>query len=194
MLNGLPTRDELNQIREHGAKQRQDIPKTVFLAGPRIDQNTPFKDSKYEIFAASLRHQLCEVLAKEEFTIYAGENEELLAAAATIFRSANNSQLSEAYIAKEFAAAVIIIPDSPGSFAELGAWSGCQVISPKMLILIEKKFEDDPGYLMTGPVVESVRNNAKVVYYERDGLEELFESVIKFVDGKIVNANVRGFK
>lgn len=194
MLNGLPTDADLARIRAHGEVQRQKIPKNVFVAGPRIDQTKPYKDVKYEIFAAELRHQLCEVLAAEHFTIYAGENEELLKAAEAMYGTANNSQLSESYIAREFAAAVIIIPDSPGSFAELGAWSGCSIISPKMLILVEKKYETDPGYLMTGPVTESIRNNAKVFYYEKDKLSDVFDQVKKFVDGKIINASVSDLK
>lgn len=48
--------------------------------------------------------------------------------------------------------AVIILVESPGTFAELGAFSLSCELRQKLLPIMDKQFESDPSFINTGPI------------------------------------------
>ena len=65
---------------------------------------------------------------------------------------ANNSLLSlEAQLA-EAVDLIILIPESPGSFAELGAFSMIKGLSAKMLVLRQGRYKSDKSFINHGPI------------------------------------------
>lgn len=52
----------------------------------------------------------------------------------------------------ELADATIIIAESPGTFAELGAFALSEELRSKLLPIVESKFKDDSSFLAVGPI------------------------------------------
>jgi hypothetical protein len=65
---------------------------------------------------------------------------------------------------------VAIVVESPGTFAELGAFAGSDVLRRKLLPIIDKKYQDTASFINTGPVrwvnEESVFRPALFVNFE----------------------------
>jgi len=63
--------------------------------------------------------------------------------------------------------AVVVIPESPGSFAELGAFANNEKLRSKMLCILDVKYKRDKSFINQGPVklVRSV-NKDGVVYVD----------------------------
>ncbi|WP_447529372.1 retron St85 family effector protein [Vreelandella sp. TE19] len=74
--------------------------------------------------------------------------------------------------------AIVLFPESPGSFAELGAFSNNQKLAQKMIVLISNKYKSDKSFINYGPN-RLVRNTktGKVLYYGADELEPSLKSV-----------------
>jgi hypothetical protein len=62
-----------------------------------------------------------------------------------------NALAMEAYLA-ELADAVVIIVESPGTFAELGAFSNNELLRKKLLPILDVQFRGVPSFINTGPV------------------------------------------
>ncbi len=65
---------------------------------------------------------------------------------------ANNSLLSLEQQLAEAVDLIILIPESPGSFAELGAFSTQKELAEKMLVLRPKKYKSDKSFINHGPI------------------------------------------
>lgn len=65
----------------------------------------------------------------------------------------------------EVSDSIILFVESPGSFCELGAFSYAEkLFSDKLIIVIDKKFEGDKSFIMTGPTAKAKKDGAKVVF------------------------------
>lgn len=87
------------------------------------------------------------------------------------FESLATVVLSEVAMVGE-AEVVIILPSSPGSFCELGAWSTRDDISRKMLILADKKHKNQKSYVKLGVFKLAEDAGAQIVwidYSDTDG-------------------------
>lgn len=132
------------------AARNHEEPVTVFLAGPFIE---PEAEVEAESSAASkLRHELFHRLKSEGFDVSLGTYTDLEATSDTETGRYKNSAEAELDHAKNVASLVVMIPDSPGSFAEIGAFSLKEEICRKMIILADGTREKNLGYLNTGPI------------------------------------------
>jgi hypothetical protein len=77
---------------------------------------------------------------------------------------------------------VIILPDSPGSFAEFGLFSMRKRICPRMLIIFHKDYEDDDSYLQQGPRKAAERRHATVVFVAYSDVEEAWLNVSSYIN------------
>lgn len=68
--------------------------------------------------------------------------------------------------------AIVLFPESPGSFAELGAFSNNQKLAQKMIVLISNKYRSDKSFINYGPnrLVRKTKTG-RVEYYSADELE-----------------------
>lgn len=48
--------------------------------------------------------------------------------------------------------AIVLIPESPGSFAELGAFANDEVLRKKMICIIDDKYKKDKSFINQGPL------------------------------------------
>lgn len=156
---------------------------TVFLGGPYIDPDKE-ADSVYQP-SANLRFQLFHRLNSRNWTVSLGEYRELIEAHKGVLGPHNNSAAAEIRHATDVADAVIMIVDSPGSFAEIGAFSMMESICSKMLVLSDAKYADSPGYVATGPILMSRAFGATVEYLDFGDVDSVEAVVGGYVDKNI---------
>lgn len=122
----------------------------IFVAGPYISKAWPKKVLAKQSESAKLRIALIEYIERElHHSATLGEHRGVAEMAEKNFESLATVVLSEMAMVEE-AECVVILPCSPGSFCELGAWSTRDDISRKMLILAEKKYEHEKSYIKLG--------------------------------------------
>ncbi|MCB1342179.1 MAG: hypothetical protein KDK24_14140 [Pseudooceanicola sp.] len=154
----------------------------VFLAGPYIETTgkKPGRGEKNK--AKRLRFALYHRLSELSWVVTMGEYKNLISAANPLLGPRNNAASAELLHAKNSADAIVMLPSSPGSFLELGAFSLHSDVCRKMLIIIDKKHQaDDPNYLNTGPIPAAQLKGALALFIDYDDHDMCWESVEKFV-------------
>jgi len=87
--------------------------------------------------------------------------------------------------AARFVDVIIIIPDSPGSFVELGMLSPCKNIHRNIIILFKDKYEkDNNNFIYSGPKLAYEENNAKILYVDYRRKRSTWETVKSFLHEK----------
>lgn len=87
----------------------------------------------------------------------------------------------------EVSDSIILFVESPGSFCELGAFAYAEkLFAEKLIIVIDKKFEGDKSFIITGPTAKAQKDGAKIIYapLSDNGLLSCFD-LRKVVDDKI---------
>ena len=125
------------KIRDDIYKPAFTFKTTVFLCGADINQ----KDK--------IRHQIAQALKWEFwFDIIYPEDifDELL------YSSKTKDLLSLEGLLADSVDAVVIIPESPGSFAELGAFANDEKLRKKLICVVDKKYQKDKSFINQGPL------------------------------------------
>ena len=125
------------KIRDDIYKPAFSFKTTVFLCGADINQ----KDK--------IRHQIAQALIWEFwFDIIYPEDifDELL------YSSKTKDLLSLEGLLAESVDAVVIIPESPGSFAELGAFANDEKLRKKLICVVDKRYQKDKSFINQGPL------------------------------------------
>jgi len=87
--------------------------------------------------------------------------------------------------AARFVDAIIIIPDSPGSFVELGMLSPCKPIHEKVLILFKHKYADDnSSFVHEGPKLAFTENHATIKYVNYRKKRSIWQEIKPFLQEK----------
>lgn len=62
----------------------------------------------------------------------------------------------------------IVIPlESPGTFAELGAFSNHPLLKDKLIIIIDQKYKNSKSFISKGPIAQLKKSsNSRIFYYE----------------------------
>lgn len=124
----------LKEIIETGIN---DSKRVVFICGKDKSDLTSFR---YKVSSILEEHTKYQLAYPEDLF------EDLLEGQAA------NSLLSlEAHLA-DAVDLIILIPESPGSFAELGAFSMIQELSQKMLVLRQGRYKSDKSFINHGPI------------------------------------------
>lgn len=125
------------KIRDDIYKPAYSFKTTVFLCGADINQ----KDK--------IRYKIAEALEWEFWydIIYPEDIfDELL------YSSKTKDLLSLEGLLADSVDAVIIIPESPGSFAELGAFANDEKLRKKLICLVDEKYKKDKSFINQGPL------------------------------------------
>jgi replication-associated recombination protein RarA len=151
-------------------RARKRVPKSVdvFVAGPAFpDQNIDGTPNS----PPELRKWLCGKLhSREDVGLVFGEHREVIDYA----KSATYRTLADAeLILAKSCDLIVIIPASPGSCAEIGAWSGIKKLCKRILILADKKFSATPSYLRDGPFKLAVNLGADLHWVDYCSSEAL---------------------
>jgi hypothetical protein len=162
------------------AAQTVELDFIVFLAGPFIEPDDEAK-SNYSS-AAMLRFRLFHLLSAAGYEISLGEYRELIESYKGELGEHHNSAVAELDHAQQSASLVVMIPDSPGSFAEIGAFSIKGDICEKMIILSDVNHQTSTGYLNTGPVACAKSLGSEVLYIDFNNVAACFDAVKAFSD------------
>lgn len=77
---------------------------------------------------------------------------------------------------------IIIVCESPGSFAELGAFVNNKKTLDKVVVLLHTKYKNAKSFITQGPVqLVKKKNKFNVMYYNND-LDELEKQLIKYLN------------
>ena len=125
-----------NKIREDIYRPAYSFKTTIFLCGADISQ----KDK--------MRFKIAEALADWRFfndIIYPEDIfDELL------YSSKTKDLLSLEALLADSVDAIVLIPESPGSFAELGAFANDEKLRKKLICVIDKKYKKNYNYTRGG--------------------------------------------
>jgi hypothetical protein len=89
---------------------------------------------------------------------------------------------------------VLIIPESPGSFAELGAFVNNQGTAQKLLILQQEKFKRHNSFIAQGPVSYMAKQYPDSVVYFNSDFPKASAKVYKYLNRKFGNGLSIPFK
>jgi len=74
--------------------------------------------------------------------------------------------------------AVVIIPESPGSFAELGAFANDEKLRNKLICIIDKKYKKDKSFINQGPLkLVKKANKHGLIFIDPDDIEKEVENL-----------------
>ncbi len=160
------TIDEIRNLLKNGFDDSQ---KTIFLCG---------KDKSDK---KSLRYKFSTFLSQEKgITLTYPEDlfEDLLEG------QGKNSLLSLETQLADSVDLIVLIPESPGSFAELGAFSMDKTLAKKMLVMRLGEFKSGKSFINHGPI-RLVRSHGGDIYDIPKGFNEKNPNHVKEVIGKI---------
>jgi len=128
------------KIKEDIYKPSFDFKTTIFLCGANIEDKS------------KIRYKIAEKLKKYIFSfrydvIYPEEIfDELLHSTKT------KDLLSLEGLLADSVDAIVLIPESPGSFAELGSFSNDSELRQKIICILDKKYKKDKSFINKGPL------------------------------------------
>ncbi len=163
------------------AAEAKRVELTVFLAGPYIELSKRPKKYKKHI-AARLRYHLHEAINGFGHVVTLGEYKKLHEAHEELLGDMNDAAFAEIGHSRNTADAIVMLPSSPGSFSELGAFALYNDICGKMLVIIDKQYEEHENYMNMGPVIGAKNKGAKVVFIDYENHQNCQASVESFLE------------
>ncbi|MCD0490596.1 retron St85 family effector protein [Pedobacter sp. MC2016-14] len=82
-----------------------------------------------------------------------------------LYKSNSEDLLSLENLLADSVDVVVVIPESAGSFAELGAFANNEKLRKKMVCVLDKKYHKDKSFINQGPVKLLKRTNHKAVVH-----------------------------
>ena len=153
-----------NKIREDIYKPAFNYKTTVFLCGADITQ----KDK--------IRHKIAEALKWRFWAdiIYPEDIfDELL------YSSKTKDLLSLEGLLADSVDAIVLIPESPGSFAELGAFANDELLRSKLICIVDKKYKKDKSFINQGPLrLVKKANPFGLIFIDPDDIDEEIDKLI----------------
>ena len=156
------------KIRDDIYRPAYSFKTTIFLCGADISQ----KDM--------MRYTIAEALKSRRlywyyFDIVYPEDifDELL------FGSRSSDLLSLEGLLADSVDAIVLIPESPGSFAELGAFANDEKLRQKLICIIDKKYKKDKSFITQGPLklVKQANRNG-IIYVDPNNIENEIDKLI----------------
>jgi hypothetical protein len=140
----------------------------------RKDIFVPARNSKTSVFLCgrdisdktSIRYRVADVLTNKFW--YSG-NYDLIYPEdifdELLYSSAAVDLLSLENLLADSVDAVVVIPESAGSFAELGAFANTEKLRNKMLCVVDERYRRDKSFINQGPIRLVKRSNKNSVVY-----------------------------
>lgn len=152
-ISKLDCKKLATKIRNDLIKPVNTYKTTIFLCGADISQKE------------KLRYQIAKSLSNWwysfQYDIIYPEDifEELL------YGSHTKDLLSLENLLAESVDAVVLIPESPGSFAELGAFANDEKLRNKLICIIDKKYKKEKSFINQGPLKLVKKTNKNAMIY-----------------------------
>lgn len=150
-----------NIIKDRIFVPRSEKKVTVFLCGGEVSNQKNARSKMAKIFSKYPRYEL---LYPEDLF------DDLLAG------QGQYSLLKLENILADSVDAIVLFPESPGSFAELGAFSNNIDLAKKMVVIANNKFKSDKSFINYGPnrLIKSSKTG-KIVNVNYEHLSDLVE-------------------
>lgn len=180
-INSSLSDDELNIISQV-VKKHIFVPVnqkkvTVFLCGADIKNKSTARSRMADIFSNYNRY---EILYPEDIF------DDLLAGQGRF------SLLELENILADNVDCIVIFPESPGSFAENGAFSNNEKLAKKIVVLSNKKYQRDKSFINYGPYrLIKASGSGKIIHINYDQLSDPIESLKIY---KKVNSYITAIK
>jgi len=156
----------------------------VFLAGPFIDLRKPVDDVENSSSAAKqLRFFLYNHFEHLGHVVYLGEDAEMRINGEANFGSLANAVVYERSHIKRHLNAVVVLPDSPGSFCEIGDWASDPEICKNLILIIDVSHEGKLNYINEGIVRLARSHGAEVRYLDYSNHAEIGTNCESFLTG-----------
>src|SRR5690606_18990715 len=142
---------------------------SIFLCGADISQKTTIRFKIAKALTDSHHYNLHYDLIYPEDIF-----DELL------FSSHSPDLLSLENLLADSVDAVIMIPESPGSFTELGAFASNEKLRAKLVCVIDEKYKKTKSFISQGPLkLVKKTNKTNIVYVNFDNIGKSSFSSIK---------------
>ena len=158
---------------------------SVLIMGPSIGSNTS---------SAALRRELV-VRCSSEGTSVVAEHDDIVRVARNKLKAGYNLTVYEALVA-DLSDVVVIIPDSPGSFAELGYFGSVARVCSKMLIFFDKQYRalNNKSYILEGPGKAAKSHSAEVYFVHYSEFEGIWKKVLRKIQMKRATKILEGLR
>ena len=120
----------------------------VFVAGPYLEPSWHGEQLTSKGPSVRLRAKLRDHVGSQGNDVILGEHRGVAEITTETIPTVGNIAASELALVQG-ADAIVLIPDSPGSFCEAGAWSMINSVCQKTLVLPNAQFEHESGYLQS---------------------------------------------
>ena len=165
----------------------------VFVAGPYLNPSWAESDIASKTPGTRLRYHLRRYVEDCGFDVILGEHRGVAEITTDTVPTAGNIAASELALVND-AHAVIIIPDSPGSFCEAGAWSMMEHVCRKSLVLPNGIYESQAGYLQDALLPQLEGDYARVRWVDYEDRDSVIEIVDQFLGEMVDRTVIRSLK
>ena len=153
-----------NKIREDIYKPAFNFKTTVFLCGADITQKDKIR---YKIAEALKWRFWTDIIYPEDIfdeLLYSSKTKDLLSLEGLLADSVD---------------AIVLIPESPGSFAELGAFANDELLRSKLICIVDKKYKKDKSFINQGPLrLVKKANPFGLIFIDPDDIDEEIDKLI----------------
>lgn len=153
-----------NKIREDIYKPAFNFKTTVFLCGADITQKDKIR---FKIAEALKWRFWADIIFPEDIfdeLLYSSKTKDLLSLEGLLADSVD---------------AIVLIPESPGSFSELGAFANDDLLRSKLICIVDKKYKKDKSFINQGPLrLVKKANPFGLIFIDPDDIDEEIEKLI----------------
>lgn len=153
-----------NKIRDDVYKPAFSFKTTVFLCGADITQKDKIR---FKIADALKMWFWADIIYPEDIfdeLLYSSKTKDLLSLEGLLADSVD---------------AIVIIPESPGSFAELGAFANDEQLRNKLICIVDKKYKKDKSFINQGPLrLVKKANKFGVIFIDPDNIDGEIDKII----------------
>lgn len=164
------------KIRDDIFKPLLNLRTTVFLCGADLKKTNSIRGGIAEALKMDRSHSRIDLVYPEDLF------EELL------YGTGTNNLLILENLLVENVDAVAIIPESPGSFTELGAFVNNEQLRKKVVCILDKKYKKEKSFINRGPVklIKEI-SKERVIFVDPRDIERETEKIIPVLKKMKIN-------
>lgn len=156
------------KIREDIFKPALTFKTSIFLCGADISKKTTIRYKIAEALKTSFHYSGYDLIYPEDIF------DELL------YSSYSPDLLSLENLLADSVDAVIMIPESPGSFTELGAFASNEKLRAKLVCVVDEKYKKTKSFINQGPLkLVKQANKTNIVYINPENINKSTSTGIK---------------
>ncbi len=143
-----------NKIRENIYEPVRSFKTSIFLCGADLNKDSTVRHKFTEVINGSIWYSMMyDIIFPEDIfddMLYGSNSTDLLSLENLLADSVD---------------AVVIIPESPGSLAELGAFANNDNLRSKLICIIDEKYRRDKSFISQGPLKLVKKYNKNAIIY-----------------------------